>query len=46
MPLDRGQAESLLPLVGLEDLSVLFLWDGRQARCLAAETPVGSWYEA
>lgn len=45
LPLDRGQADAVLPLVGLDGLTVLVLWDGRTARLLAADTPIGNWHE-
>jgi len=45
LPLDRNQADALLPMTGLNNLSVLFTWDGRVARLLAADTPIGRWYE-
>ena len=45
LPLDRGQSETLMPMVGLGPISVLFNWDGRLARLVAADTPLGTWHE-
>jgi len=44
-PIDKGQTDALLPMVGLGGLSLFFTWDGRSARILAADTPVGRWHE-
>lgn len=44
MPLARGQAQALMPMVGLDDLSLLCLWDGRAAQVIAADTAVGRWH--
>ncbi|MGJ5033439.1 SWIM zinc finger family protein [Bradyrhizobium sp. HKCCYLRH3059] len=41
---ERGQFDQLTPLLGLEDLSLLCLWDGRIAQVLAAETALGRWH--
>ncbi|CCE03870.1 SWIM zinc finger family protein [Bradyrhizobium sp. STM 3809] len=41
---ERGQREQLMPLLGLDDLSLLCLWDGRVAQVLAADTPLGRWH--
>lgn len=46
LPLARAQSEALMPMVGLESLSVLFTWDGRVARILAVDTPIGRWHES
>jgi hypothetical protein len=35
-----------MPMVGLESVSPLFTWDGRIARILAMDTPVGRWHES
>jgi SWIM zinc finger len=45
LPIERSQTDALLPLVGLEDICALFLWDGRLARLLAIDTPIGRWHE-
>jgi hypothetical protein len=41
---ERSQLDQLTPLLGLDDLSLLCLWDGRTAQVLAADTPLGSWH--
>ncbi|CCD95902.1 conserved hypothetical protein [Bradyrhizobium sp. ORS 375] len=41
---ERGQLDQLLPLLGLDDLSLLCLWDGRVAQVLAADTALGRWH--
>ncbi|MGJ5175663.1 SWIM zinc finger family protein [Bradyrhizobium oligotrophicum] len=41
---ERGQEDQLAPLLGLDDLSLLCLWDGRTAQVLAADTPLGRWH--
>nr|WP_041757301.1 SWIM zinc finger family protein [Bradyrhizobium sp. ORS 278] len=41
---ERGQYEQLMPLLGLDNLSLLCLWDGRTAQVLAADTPLGRWH--
>lgn len=46
VPLERTQTEALTPMLGLEPVSALFTWDGRYATLLAAETPIGTWYES
>lgn len=46
VPLDHAQADDLIPLLGLEALSALWIWDGRSATLLAADTPIGRWHEA
>ena len=45
LPLDARQTEGLLPLLGLESIALLLLWDGRFATVLAAETAIGRWHE-
>jgi SWIM zinc finger len=45
LPVERGQTEALMPMLGLEKLSALFIWDGRFATMLAANTPIGRWYQ-
>jgi hypothetical protein len=45
LPIDRAQTDALMPLIGLDGLSALFTWDGRLARILAMDTPVGRWHE-
>jgi hypothetical protein len=45
VPIDRAQAEALMPMIGLDSISALFTWDGRLARILAMETPLGRWHE-
>lgn len=42
-PLAYGEREHALPLVGVRPIDAAFLWDGRYARLLAAETPIGAW---
>jgi hypothetical protein len=44
LPLERGQTDHLLPLIGIGRISMLGTWDGRFARLLAAETAIGRWY--
>jgi hypothetical protein len=39
-----GQVEALTPMLGLDGLSLLCLWDGRTAQVLAADTPIGRWH--
>jgi hypothetical protein len=46
LPLDRAQTDALTPLLGLDPLSALFVWDGHAAMLLAADTPIGRWHEA
>ncbi|CCD84843.1 conserved protein of unknown function [Bradyrhizobium sp. ORS 285] len=41
---ERGQSDQLMPLLGLDGLSMLCLWDGRIAQVLAADTPLGRWH--
>ncbi|XUM24039.1 hypothetical protein ACRAVF_12890 [Bradyrhizobium oligotrophicum S58] len=42
--MERSQFDQLTPLLGLDDLSLLCLWDGRTAQVLAAETTLGRWH--
>ncbi|MGJ4915440.1 hypothetical protein [Bradyrhizobium oligotrophicum] len=42
---ERSQFDQLTPLLGLDDLSLLCLWDGRVAQVLAAETALGRWHQ-
>lgn len=44
LPIERGQIEALTPMLGLDGLSILALWDGHAARVLAADTPIGLWH--
>jgi len=46
LPLNSMQADAALPLLGLEDITIAGLWDGRLFTLFAAETPLGLWYEA
>jgi hypothetical protein len=46
LPLDSSQADNLIPMLGLEPVSALWIWDGRFATLLAADTPLGRWHEA
>ncbi|GLH81969.1 hypothetical protein SSBR45G_68780 [Bradyrhizobium sp. SSBR45G] len=41
---ERGQIDQLVPLLGLDDVSLLCLWDGRTAQVLAADTQLGRWH--
>ncbi|MEQ1669317.1 MAG: SWIM zinc finger family protein [Hyphomicrobium sp.] len=45
IPVDGAQVNALTPMLGLGGLAVLLLWNGRQARVLAVESPIGSWHE-
>ena len=45
VPLDGRQTRTVMPLLGLDDLSVAFVWNGTSAMLLAADTPIGRWYE-
>jgi hypothetical protein len=45
LPLDRAQTDPLTAMLGLAPVSALFTWDGWFATLLAAETPIGLWYE-
>jgi hypothetical protein len=46
LPLNSAQADAALPMLGVENLSIAGLWDGRLLTLFAAETPLGLWYEA
>jgi hypothetical protein len=46
LPLSASQAEAVLPLLGLGEVAITGLWDGRQLTLFAAKTPLGLWYEA
>jgi len=41
---ERGQYDQLMPMLGLDDISLLCLWDGRTAQVLAADTRLGRWH--
>jgi hypothetical protein len=43
LPITSGEMETLLPLVGLEDVTVFGLWDGRFLSLQTAHTPLGLW---
>lgn len=45
LPLDRGQENDLLPLLGLS-ITAVALWDGYSCRLMAADTPLGPWHAA
>jgi hypothetical protein len=45
LPLNGTQADAALPLLGLQDITIAGLWDGRLFTLFAAETPLGLWYE-
>jgi hypothetical protein len=40
----RSQVEALMPMIGLDDLSLLCIWDGRVGQVIAADTPIGRWH--
>jgi hypothetical protein len=44
IPIAPAQTEALMPMLGLDGLSILCLWDGRAAQVLAADTPIGRWH--
>jgi hypothetical protein len=44
IPLARSQVETLTPMIGLDGLSLLCVWDGRIAQVIAADTPIGRWH--
>src|SRR5262249_42319704 len=46
LPLNMLQADVALPLLGLHDIAIAGLWDGRLFTLFAAETPLGLWHEA
>lgn len=45
VPIERAQGRALMPMIGLDDLSALFVWNGRQAHVLAIDTRLGRWHE-
>jgi hypothetical protein len=44
IPVMPGQTEALMPMLGLDGLSLMCLWDGRTAQVLAADTAIGRWH--
>jgi hypothetical protein len=44
IPLERSQVETLMPMIGIDGLSLLCAWDGRAAQVIAADTPIGRWH--
>lgn len=40
----RGQTQALVPMLGLEEISLVCLWDGRTAEVIAADTAIGRWH--
>jgi hypothetical protein len=46
LPLDGGQTSEVLPLLGLNSISPIVLWDGCMATMLAADTEIGRWYKS
>jgi hypothetical protein len=44
IPVASAQVEALTPMLGLDGLSLVCLWDGRAAQVLAADTPIGRWH--
>jgi hypothetical protein len=44
LPVAPGQVEALTPMLGLDGLSLVCLWDGRTAQVLAADTAIGRWH--
>jgi hypothetical protein len=44
LPIDPDQQDEIIPLVGLADLSLAGVWNGRRFHLLAADTPLGPWY--
>jgi hypothetical protein len=44
LPIASAQVEALTPMLGLDGLSLVCLWDGRTAQVLAADTAVGRWH--
>jgi hypothetical protein len=45
VPIERVQTDILTALLGLGQISALFIWDGTSATLLAADTSIGRWYE-
>ncbi len=46
LPLVKAQHQQALPLLGLEPIEAVGLWDGRSLRLLAAETRIGPWFDS
>jgi hypothetical protein len=44
IPVAHGQTETLTPMLGLEGVSLVCLWDGRAAEVIAADTAIGRWH--
>jgi hypothetical protein len=44
IPLERSQVDALMPMIGIDGVSLLCLWDGRVAQVIAADTPIGRWH--
>jgi SWIM zinc finger len=44
IPIASSQVEALTPMLGLDGLSLVCLWDGRTAQVLAVDTAVGRWH--
>lgn len=44
IPIDPAQADQLIPLLGLEPITLAGLWNTRRLHLLAATTPIGPWY--
>jgi hypothetical protein len=44
IPVASAQVDALMPMLGLDTLSLVCLWDGRAAQVLAADTPIGRWH--
>jgi SWIM zinc finger len=44
IPVERSQAETLTPMIGLDGLSLLCIWDGRVGQVVATDTPIGCWH--
>jgi hypothetical protein len=44
LPIASAQVEVLTPMLGLDGLSLVCLWDGRTAQVLAADTAIGRWH--
>jgi hypothetical protein len=42
--LDPGQTDAVIPLLGLGELTIIGLWNGRRLHLLAASTTLGTWY--
>jgi hypothetical protein len=46
LPLDGRQTSEVLPLLGLNSISPVVLWDGCMATLLAADTEIGRWHKS